>query len=333
MITFDQPGILLFLAVLPPAMFLTYGWKRRGGLLPLSFTMWERDRFESPLFFHRFLLFLANVSLWLGVASLIVALAGPRLVEREKIYLHRGVDIVFVLDQSPSMIVRDFGGDTRFDTAKHAIRTFVEGREHDPLGLVIFGDEAALVTPPTLDYTSFLSRMDSVRVMKLGRGSALGLGMAVATVHLEKSSAERKVMVIVSDGENNAGEITPESAARVAASLGIRIYAVGVGGEGSVAIEFTDPETGKSYRGTYEGKVDMDLLKTVTESTGGQAFLAGSPGALSQVFREIDALESVELRSTTDISSEPVHHLLIRLGLWLLVFYAFVKRLFFREVL
>jgi Ca-activated chloride channel family protein len=333
MITFDQPGILLLLAILPPLMFLSYGWKGRGGRLPLSFTIWEKDRFEPPLLLYRILLFLGHLALWIGVASLIVALAGPRLVEREKIYLHRGVDILFVLDQSPSMAVRDFDDETRFDLAKRSIRSFLAGREHDPAGLVAFGDEAALITPPTLDYESFLSRMEVVSLMELGQGSAVGLGIAVATVHLEKSSARRKLIVLLSDGENNSGEITPASAARVAASLGIRIYAVGVGGEGPSPLEFIDPDTGRTYRGTYEGSVDMELLEEIAEQTGGRAFLAGSADALSQIFREIDNLEAVELRSSTDIRSTPMHRGLIYLGLILLCLNVFIRRVLFGEIM
>jgi Ca-activated chloride channel homolog len=332
MITFDLPQLLLLLALIPPALFATYGWKARGGRIPLSFTIWDRDRFQPPLLLYRFLLFLGALSLWIGIAALIIALAGPRIVEREKIYLHRGVDIMFVLDTSPSMAARDFSEQTRFDEAKEAIRKFVDGREHDPAGLVAFGSEAVLITPPTLDYEAFHQRLDTVKLLDLGQGTAIGLGIAVATVHLEKSSASRKVIVLVSDGENNAGEITPESASLVAASLDIRIYAIGAGGDGPAPLEFRDPESGTLYSGTYEGSVDIELLEQLADQTGGRAFLAGTAGSLTQVFQEVDTLESVELRVATDVHSTPMHRTMIYLGLALLVFHALVHRIVFREV-
>lgn len=333
MITFDYPELLLLLALLPPALFISFGWKREGSRIRLPFAIWENDTFDTPFILHRLLLLLSELALWIAIAALILSLAGPRLVEREKVFLHRGVDIVFVLDQSPSMAVQDFGESNRFHAAKEAILEFLSLREHDPVGLVAFGDEAALVLPPTLDYSTFRRRLEEFPLMELGKGSALGLGIAVASVHLEQSSAERKVIILVSDGEHNAGEITPASASRIAASLGIRIHAIGVGSEDGGPIEFTDPDTGKLYRGNYQGSVQMDVLQDVSEPTGGRAFLAGNRGALGQVFRELDSLEAVEQKISTEIRSRVLYREMMTLALILFVFFGIVRRLLFQEVL
>jgi Ca-activated chloride channel homolog len=333
MITFDHPEIVLLLALIPPALFISFGWKGVGSRIPFPFLIWENDTFDTPFLFQRFLLFLSELALWVGIASLILALAGPRLVEREKIFLHRGADIVFVLDQSPSMAVQDFGETNRFDAAKRAINNFISMREHDPVGLVAFGDEAALLVPPTLDYHTFQKRLEEFSLMELGKGSALGLGIAVASVHLEKSSAEQKIILVVSDGENNAGEITPRSASLVAASLGIRIHAIGVGSENGGPIEFTDPDSGKLFRGSYQGSVQMDLLQEISEATGGRAFLAGNEGALEQIFRELDTLEAVEQKVSTEIRSRILYREMMLFALGLFLFFGFIRRFIFQEVL
>lgn len=333
MISFVIPEYLLLLALLPPALFVRYGWKRGGAQVPFSFSIWEKDQFDTLFIVQRLLLSTAELALWLGIASLIIALAGPQFVEREKVYLHRGVDIMFVLDQSPSMAVRDFGDDTRFDAAKEAIHHFVSGRKHDPVGLASFGDDAALLTPPTLDYESFYRRLEAFDLMELGKGSALGLGIAVASAHLEKSSANRKVIVVIGDGEHNAGEIAPRSAAGLAASLGIKIYAIGIGSDAGGRLEIRDPESGTLYSAEYRQAVNMDLLRALADIGGGRAFLAGNRSALQQVFRELDAMEAVERKASTEIRSEAMHRQMILFGLLLLSYYGFVRRLILREVL
>jgi len=325
MITFTHPGFLLLLAVVPPLVYLRHFWPGRGGRLSFSFTIWQKEVFRPAIHLTRFLIATGNVAFWTGIILLILALAGPELVKKEKIYLTRGIDIMFVLDESPSMAARDFAPGNRFEAARSVIKDFVEARDHDPVGLVSFGKDAVLRVPPTLDYPFFLSTLDSLKMMELGNGTAIGMGIAVAVLHLVHSSAREKVIILLTDGENNAGEITPLTSAAIAASLGIKIYTIGIGTNGDVPLEYTDPESERTFRGVYRGVYDKDLLSTIAGTTGGRFFPATSPGVLKNIISSINSVERIEKRSRIKIETRPVHREIILLG-FLLVMYNFIVR-------
>ena len=330
--TLEQPGFLFLLLLLPAGVYFRHFSKRRGGRLPFSFSLWRGDRVGVPNRFMRFMLFTGQVSFWAGVVLFIIALAGPGKSFRERLYLNRGLDIMIVLDESPSMAAQDFQPYNRFETAKEVIRGFLSKRENDAVGLVSFATEAALRIPPTFDREAFLERLDSLSLMTMGEGTAIGMGIAVAALHLQRSSAERGVIVLLTDGENNAGEIQPESAAAIAASIGIRIYVIGIGSQGEVTIEFRDPQTGKVTRGRWNSRFDEKLLARIAESAGGRYFSAKSPGALASVFRIIDSIETGEKRTKTIIRIERKYHLFILAGLCCILFEFFIRKGLYREV-
>lgn len=195
-----------------------------------------------------------------------------------------------------------------------------------------FSTEAALRVPPTFDREAFLDRLDSLSIMSLGEGTAIGMGIAVAALHLERSSAEQGVIVLLTDGENNTGEIQPESAAAIAASLGIRIYVIGIGSQGEVTIELKDPNTGTITKGRWNSRFDEELLARIAESAGGRYFSAKSPGALAAVFRTIDSLETGEKRSKIRILVEQRYHVLIIIGLCCILFEFLIRKGIYREV-
>jgi Ca-activated chloride channel family protein len=169
--------------------------------------------------------------------------------------------------------------------------------------------------------------------MELGQGTAIGMGLALACVHLQESTATQRIVILVTDGKNNAGEVPPASATRIASEMGIRVYTIGVGGREEVPIELTDPETGKIIRGTIEGTYDEQLLTSIADSTGGRFFSAGNPTALRSVFNDIDSLETVERRIKVQIRTHPIHRLLILAGLGLILLSFMLRKLVFREVL
>jgi Ca-activated chloride channel family protein len=267
------------------------------------------------------------------VALLLVSVAGPQIVRREQVYITRGIDVVIALDQSPTMAARDFQPDNRFNAAKSVVRRFVEGRENDPIGLVGFGREASLRVPPTLDYRHLLAVLESMEVWELGDGTAIGMGLAVAALHLSGSSAPRKVIILLTDGVNNAGEILPETAAEAANAMGIQVYVVGIGSGDTVEFEAVNPETGERQRGTFPDGFDEQLLRSVATAGGGSYFYAGSSGALSSVFQAIDTVERVEQRSLLRVHKEHRYRGFAALGLALVLLDFLVRRLVAREVL
>lgn len=348
--SFQTPGFLILLIFLPVVIYLRHFWKARGGRLGFSFRSWSGTGLAYRGRLLAVVRFLAAVAFWLGCALLIVALAGPVSTIKHRVFLSRGVDIMFVLDQSPSMYAADLnvtsgslaggqgatglppsgtvraqGSESRFEAAKQVISQFVKRRENDPVGLVCFAKEAVLRIPPTLDYRSFLKRLGALDSRGLGNGTAIGMGLGVAVLHLRNSDAPKKAIVLLTDGENNAGEVSPEQAARVAAELGIRIYAVGIGSTGEAPITYTDPETGKLYTGVLRGAFDEGLLKNLATVTGGRYFNASTSDGLASVLRQIDTMESIQRRVSIQTTSIPRHRGLIILG-FLLVLGSFLVR-------
>ncbi len=331
MITFDSPAALIVLAIIPTAMYLRHHWSGRGGRIPLPMTIWRLDMISPPGLGIRFSVFLSNLFFWLGAVALLLALSGPSIAERERVYLSEGIDIFLVLDQSPSMAAQDFAPDNRFVAAKGVIRDFIGGRENDAIGLISFGDTAALRVPPTKDYDTLRRRLDEIDLLELGRGTAIGMGLAVACAHFRRVEAKQQIVILLTDGKNNSGEITPLSAARIAEEMGVRVYTIGVGTEGEVPIEIEDPESDKVISGTIESQYDADLLGRIASMTGGRFFTAGSPGALQSVFSDIDSLEAVEQRVKVNIHTRPIHRELIAAGLVLLLFSFLLRKTILRE--
>lgn len=330
---FEQPAFLLFLALLPPGIWLRHFWKGRGGRIPLPLATYPAGGYRSPFHLSKVLKTLSAALFWSAAAVLIVALAAPARVTRERIYLTRGMDIMVVLDESPSMAAEDFLPLNRFETAQRVISSFVESRENDAIGLVSFAGEAALRVPPTLDYDQLLAALGELQIMDLGDGTAIGMGLAVAALHLSQSQASEKVIILVTDGVNNKGDVRPQTAAQVAGELGIRIYAIGIGTDEEVPVEFTNPETGETFRGSVRGGYDPQSLRDIGEISGGSYFGAGTPGTLENVFRAIDSTERVENRVRTRVVSEPFHRELIFLGLAMIATHLIFRVVLLREVL
>jgi Ca-activated chloride channel family protein len=196
-----------------------------------------------------------------------------------------------------------------------------------------FGYEAALRVPPTLDYAYLLEELDKLHILALGDGTAIGMGIAVAALHLRSSSAPEKLIILLTDGKNNAGEIPPDTAASIAAQAGARIYAIGIGGRGEAPIELKDPRSGRILRGSLEGGFDEEALKTIAEKSGGSYFFAGTPGTLNAVFAAIDSLETVENRVRIQVHTQAIHAWFITAGLLLVVLDFFIRVFFLEEAL
>ncbi|HUV07641.1 MAG TPA: VWA domain-containing protein [Spirochaetia bacterium] len=324
--SFETPEALVLILVLPILIYLAHFRKNRGAKVIFSFRAYGAKGFNPQFGSGRLLRIAGLAFFWLGFAVLIVALAGPVRIEKRKVYLKPGLDIMFVLDESPSMLAQDFKPNHRFDAAKGVIRDFVGGRENDQIGLVVFSEEAVLLMPVTVDYSLLLSRLDTLEIKALSDGTAIGLGLSVAILHLNSATAAGKVIVLLTDGENNTGEVAPDAAARLARELGIRIYAIGIGQEGDVYMELKDPKTGKVIKGRYRGKFDEALLKEIAGLAGGRYFHASSPGTLTAIFEQIDAIEKTEKRVRVRVDKTSFHGELILAGIMLIVIDFLLRR-------
>jgi Ca-activated chloride channel family protein len=238
----------------------------------------------------------ALLALVLGV----LALARPQKGFLKETETTQGVDIVVALDVSGSMAAEDFQPRNRLEVARKVVADFVERRRRDRIGLVIFAGQSLTKAPPTTDAAVLLKQLDDVKLGVLPDGTAIGSGLATSLTRLRRSTAKSRIVVLVTDGSNNAGEIDPATATDLARAMEVRVYTVlvGKGGQVPMPVRLKDPSTGVIYeeRHMVEVQIDPDLLKTIAERTGGEFFRATDSAALRQIFERIDRLETSEIK-------------------------------------
>jgi Ca-activated chloride channel family protein len=223
-----------------------------------------------------------------GVFLLFFSAAGPAIKSSETVWLNRGADIIFVLDASPSMAALDMDGKSRFLAAKTLLFDFAQRRQSDNIGLAAVGNEAVLLLPPTSDREALNARLEHLRAGEFGDGTALGMGLAIAAYHLEKSSAKRKAAVLITDGENNAGAIHPETAAAMLRDIGASLWVIGVGTAGEVPIDYVDPFTKVRRAGIFDSRYDTESLRRLGQAGGGTVIFAPSADAFAAAFSQLD---------------------------------------------
>jgi Ca-activated chloride channel family protein len=232
----------------------------------------------------------------LGLLLLVIAMARPRLIHREVMLESEGLDIMVAVDTSGSMdakdLVRRSRTTSRLDVAKSVIAEFVEGRPYDRIGVVTFGEEAFTHIPLTLDHDTLTAVLRHVEVGMAGaQGTAVGSAVAVASKRMKELEAPSKVVILITDGQSNAGRISPEQAAQAAAALNIRVYTIGVGGNGG------------GFFGMMSEGIDEETLRLIAELTDAKYYRAMDSDSLKQVFSAIDELEP----SPAEVE-EIVHH-------------------------
>ncbi len=275
------------LEALQPALTLPRASMARG--LPRTF----RTRFRS-------------LPLWLATLALTliaIALARPQKGLGRDQLTTEGVDIVVALDVSGSMAAMDFQPDNRLAVAKSVVADFIRKRTRDRVGLVIFAGRAITQSPATTDQALLLRQLEDVALDRLPDGTAIGSGLATSLSRLAKSESKTKVVVLVTDGANNSGEIDPDTATDIAKAMEVKIYTVGVGkgGIAPIPVRAQDPFTGRVISRTVnmEVPIDEDLLKRIAERTGGAFFSATNESSFRDIFSRIDALETSRLKSVS----------------------------------
>jgi Ca-activated chloride channel family protein len=261
-----------------------------------------------------------------GVFLLFIAAAGPRLVSPELVWLSRGADILFVMDISPSMAGLDMDGRSRFDAARNLVLDFAGSRPADALGLVAVGNEAALLLPPTVDRPLLSSRLDALRIGELGDGTALGLGLAIAALHIRTSTAPRRAVVLITDGENNAGAVHPETAAETLRASGVSLWVIGVGSAGEVPIDYVDPVLKVRRTGSFDSRFDPENLRVIARKGGGTFIAAPSGKAFSEAFARLADAEMTVARSGTVNRTRDLQRPAILAALVLILLPRFIRR-------
>lgn len=317
---FRHPAFFLLIFLLPAIFFLA----KRREKLEFAYSSFEllKDRpATSRMFLFRALPFLRILVFLL----LIAAMARPSSVTSDKEYQTNGVDIIIALDISGSMLAEDFQPENRVYVAKQEAIKFIQGRENDRIGLVVFAKKAFTQCPLTLDYRILVELLSEIRVGMIADGTAIGMGIATAVNRLRDSNAKSKVIILITDGENNAGNIDPITAAELAKSFGIKVYTIGVGRGGMVPFPVDDPLFGKRY---VQANVEIDetTLKRIADITGGLFFRARDPVALSEIYERINKLEKSEVKVKEYRSYNEMFPLFLVPALCLLLLDIFLRR-------
>jgi Ca-activated chloride channel family protein len=242
--------------------------------------------------------------IYFSVLLLIVALARPQQANSKSKRTMDGLDIVIVLDVSDSMLIEDMKPFNRLESAKETISQFIKLRTSDRIGVVIFAGEAFTLVPPTLDYDLILKRIEKIKTAAEARikdGTAIGVAMAAGAARLKDSQAKSRVMIFLTDGENNSGMISPETGLDIAKGYGIKIYSIGIGKDGKTQLPIytTDMFGNKTKRyQNFESTVNEELLGQMAEVTGGKFYRANKENSLEGVFSEINKLETTKIEET-----------------------------------
>jgi len=322
---FADPEWLLLLLLLPLLLYRYLAQLRRPGgglrfsdvgvLAAAGPTLWTRLR-------HCLIAFRL-----LGLACLIVALARPQAGRERRELSAEGVDILLTLDVSSSMEARDLGSRNRLEIAKEVVAEFIRGRQSDRLGLVIFAGESFTQCPLTLDYDILLSFVQSIQIADDSwDGTAIGMALANACNRLRDSQAKSKVVVLLTDGVNNAGEVEPLTAADAAAAVGIRVYTIGVG---SNQATLASPRLFGRGQGA---EFDEATLQEVARRTGGRYFRATSREKLQEIYREIAELETSPIKDQVRVDYADRYAYLLWPGLLLLLLELALANTRFRRI-
>ena len=293
MFRFANPEYLFLLLLLP--VLSAYLLTRRARLSgQMGFSSLRHIK-KLPLTMRTVLSRHIYILRMLALGLLIVALARPQSGAREEEIITEGIDIMLVVDVSTSMLAEDFKPNNRLGAAKLVAQEFIEGRRNDPLGLVIFAREAFSQCPLTLDYGVLVDILQKTDVAgDTWDGTAIGNGLATAVARLKDSQARSKVIILLTDGENNAGEVDPVTAAQVANTFDIRVYTIGAGTRGTAMYPFSHPLFGKQYK-PIPVEIDEALLTRIADITKGKYFRATDTQKLREIYQQIDELEKTKI--------------------------------------
>ena len=265
----------------------------------------------------------------LGLLALVVAAARPQTGVTSETVTTEGIDIMLAIDLSSSMLAEDLAPN-RIEAAKAVASTFVEGRRNDRIGLVVFAGRAFTQAPLTLDHSVVMSFLNRLEVGTIEDGTAVGMGLGTAVKRLQSSEAASRIVVLLTDGRNNRGEIDPLTAAEVAQAIGVKVYTVGAGSRGTARVP-VDGAFGRQYVRTRVD-VDEETLRRVADLSGGRYYRATDRESLAAIYDEIDQLERTEVEVENFTQYGELFHIPLLIGLGLLFVEAVLRRTWLRTL-
>jgi Ca-activated chloride channel family protein len=326
-ITFAYPWVLYSL-ILIPLMVFWYIRKIKKNTISLTYSSLSLFRTIKPTIRER----IVHLPMFLRILALIlliVALARPQSFSTGENVYTEGIDIAMLLDISGSMLAEDFKPN-RLEAAKYEIDNFITGRTSDKIGLVIFAGESFTQCPLTIDYSVLRGLIKDINSGMLEDGTAIGNAIANGVNRLKESKAKSRVIILLTDGVNNRGEIDPITAAQIAEKFGIRIYTIGVGTQGEAPYPFQTP-FGKQYQ-MVPVEIDEDILKEIAKITDGKYFRATSNQKLTEIYNEIDKMEKTRVEITSYRNAKELFYNWAGLGLLLILIEVGLLRTYLRKL-
>jgi Ca-activated chloride channel homolog len=286
----------LFLVFVPMLAWYIWKTKRNSAKYQISNLEAFKNSGKPFIFYLRHILFLLRLTV---LALLIIALARPKTIVGGGSSGIEGISIALSIDISSSMLAQDFKPD-RLEVAKDEAINFISGRPDDRIAVVAFAGESFTQCPLTTDHASAINLLRQLKTGIIEDGTAIGLGLANAIARLKEDDAKSKVVILLTDGVNNKGEIAPLTAAEVAAALGIRVYTIGIGNNGYASYPIQTPGGGVVYQ-QMEVQIDENLLQNIAKKTGGQYFRATDGEKLAEIYEEIDKLEKTMFEKDQEV--------------------------------
>ena len=326
-IEFDQPWLLLLLALLPLMIYYQYVYQNKSPVAAIRVGHTSSKLKNKSIRVHalKYMPLLQLTSL----AFLIIAWARPQLALKEESIIAEGIDIILALDLSSSMLAKDFQPD-RLEVSKKVASEFVDKRRDDRIGLVVFSGESFTQCPLTSDHRIVKRFLSQLQCGFLEEGTAIGMGLATAVNRIKDSDAKSKVVILLTDGDNNTGYIRPLTAAEMARELDVTVYTIGVGSKG-MALTPQGKRSDGSYVFDYARvMINEELLNQIAQITGGQYFRATSEESLGMVYNEIDQLEKTEREVSTFKRYSDEFPWFLRIGLVLFVLHVVLGLTFLR---
>ena len=326
-IDFTQTGFL-WLLMLVPILVLWYVLKNKKQTAQLSVSSIGGFKTTSIWTSVKHLLFGLRI---IAIILVICALARPQTVDvSSKTKTTRGVDIVMAIDVSASMLAKDLKPN-RLEALKNVAADFIKGRPNDRIGLVEYAGESYTKTPITSDKSIVLQSLKNIRYNSIiTGGTAIGMGLATAVNRIKDSRAKSKIIILLTDGVNNAGFIDPQTASELALEYGIKTYTIGLGTNG-MALSPVAINNGVFQYGRIQVEIDEELLKEIALVTGGKYFRATNNRKLKEIYKEIDALEKTEVEEFKFYNYEEKFRPLVLLALGLLMFEFLLRFTLFRS--
>ncbi|MDP3314124.1 VWA domain-containing protein [Lutibacter sp.] len=326
---FMHPQFLWLLLVVPLiGLWFFFNRKKDTATLKMAST---KGFLKSESFISKLKPVLYGLRL-ISISLLLVALARPRIVEvSEQTKTNKGIDIVMAIDVSASMLARDLKPN-RLEALKIVATEFVNQRPNDRIGIVVYAGESFTQTPITSDKRIIRNTIENIKWGDLEGGTAVGMGLGSAVNRLKESKATSKVIILLTDGVNNTGFVDPKTATELAVGLGIKVYTIGIGTNGTASFPYAqDPVTGQLLFRNSPVEIDEELLKYIAKETEGRYFRATDNSKLKAIYQEINKLEKTEVEEFKYYNYQEKYRILVILALFLIAIELALKHTIFRS--